>query len=444
MSAAFIARRILAVLFFAAALVLAVQSIADLNRIKGLKTDLAEIHNVRYGLLDADQWVERISAVMQRRIESFQLTDANRPQIREAVEQALTVLINQLEQYLKERNKRSGGSWTDRIRGALQQGIQDMVIDFDDLREKLPEYADIVVDELAKPQSRRQIQAQLLSFMQGAADSTFGRMDRSRLDALYAGHACPDPETCSVEIESRIHALERPTHYRLGALAAVVTLLFALCLTAPPARSGPTQYPALDQFKLLLLVGATLILLVGGILTPMIEIEARITELSLQLMGEPIRFTDQVLYFQTKSVFDVVSILARTGKADMILVAVLIVLFSVIFPALKTIATFLYYYDVLGWRRNGLIHFFALRSGKWSMADVLVIATFMAYIGFSGLVGSQLAGLARAGRSGGSVDVLTTNGTILAPGFYLFLGFVLLSLLLSTVVEKQIGEGHST
>lgn len=445
MPAAFIARRALALLIFAAALVLAVQSIQDLNRIKTLQTDLAEIHNVRYGLLDADQWVGRISGVLKRRIDSFELTEANRPQIRQAVERVLTTLVDQLEQYLKRRNLQSGGSWADRLKGALQQGLQDILIDFDDLRRKVPDYADAVVDELAKPEAKRQIQAQLLAFMQDAAGSTFGKLDRSRLDALYRLHGCADPQTCAIEIDSRIGALERPTLYRLGGLFALIALLFVVCLTAPPlAQAKAPERQGLDQIKLLLLTSATLILLTGGILTPMIEIEARITELSIQLMGEPIQFTDQVLYFQTKSVFDVVSILARTGKADMILVAILIVLFSVIFPALKVLATYLYYYDFRGWRRRELVHFFALRSGKWSMADVLVIAIFMAYIGFSGLVGSQLAGLTRAGRGGGSVDVLTTNGTTLAPGFFLFLGFVLASLLLSTVLERRIGEGHST
>jgi hypothetical protein len=48
-------------------------------------------------------------------------------------------------------------------------------------------------------------------------------------------------------------------------------------------------------------------------------------------------------------------------------------------------------------------------------------------------VGSQLGALSRAARP---VELLTTNGTILAGGFFLFVAFVLASLLLSTVLEK--------
>jgi uncharacterized paraquat-inducible protein A len=116
-------------------------------------------------------------------------------------------------------------------------------------------------------------------------------------------------------------------------------------------------------------------------------------------------------------------------------VAVLITLFSVVFPGLKVMATFVYYADTRGLRRQALIRFFALRSAKWSMADVLVVAIFMAYIGFSGLIASQLSGIADAGSG---VRVITTDGTALLVGFYMFLGFVLASLLVSAKLEASV------
>lgn len=448
MPPALIARRLLALVCFAATLGLAIQLIGELNRIKGLKTDLAEIHSVRYGLLDADQWVSRVSAVLERRINELELTEANRPQIKRAVEQALETLLTQVEQYLRRRNQAPGGSWLDQLKGAIQQGLQDLFVDFDSLRRRVPEYADLVVSELAKPEARQEIQAQLAAFLRQGVEASFTRTDRSVLEATLARYGCGGPEVCSLELGARIAESSRPLAHQVAALVVLVGILFLICLSPTPQRtsSAPTGAPVgtvarLDGYQLTLLTGATLILLAGGILTPMIEIEARITELRLQLLGEPITFTNQVLYFQTKSVFDVVSILVRAGGADLILVAVLIVLFSVVFPALKVLATYLYYYDFRGLRHSQVVHFFALRSAKWSMADVLVIAIFMAYIGFSGLVGSQLGTLTRAAKA---VEVLTTNGTTLAPGFYLFLGFVLSSLLLSSILEGRIGEGHGT
>jgi len=121
----------------------------------------------------------------------------------------------------------------------------------------------------------------------------------------------------------------------------------------------------------------------------------------------------------------------------MVFVAVLITLFSLVFPTLKVLAGFVYYFDWRELRTNTLVYFFALRSGKWSMADVLVVATLMAYVGFSGLVESQIAAMAGSSRG---LDVLTTNGTELRLGFYLFLAFVLASLILSALLEARAGK----
>lgn len=432
MSGAVILRRILAVLIFGGALLLVAHLIGDLNRVKGLKGDLGEINNVRYGLLDADQWVGRVSTIVERRVNEFELTEQNRPQIKRAVEQVLDTLIVEVEQYLRRRNLQGGGSWMDQIKGVLQQGLQDLLVDFDELRRKVPQYAELVLEELSKPEAKRELKTQLLGFLQQASDSTFAKTDRTQLESLLAHHGCPDVQTCSFELRAAIAQARGPILYQFAGLLALIGLLFLVCLTGTPD---------FDQTKLLLLTGATLTLLAGGVTTPMIEIEARISELGFQLLGEPVTFTDQVLYFQSKSVFDVVQILVETGAMDMLLVAFLITLFSLVFPALKVVATYLYYYDFRGMRHSPPVHFFALKSGKWSMADVLVIAIFMAYIGFSGLISSQLGNLS---RPGGAVEVLTTNGTSLEPGFFLFLAFVLASLLLSTVLENRIGEGHAT
>jgi len=458
-------RRVTAVLVFAAALLLLVELIEDAQRIQVLKTDLAEIHHVRYGLLDADQWVERLSGIVAKRIDTFELTEANRPQVVKAVSQVLDSMLSEIERYLRRRNLRGGNSWMDQLQGALQQGLQDLLIDFDKLRKKVPEYAEAVVDQLSKPESKEEIKKQLTELIRQTSSSTFAKTDRTALAVVLERHGCTETEACSRQLETQLQVAEAPLRQRLWILIGLLIALFPICLVGNGARSGkvrpdvaegmsPSRHSPLDAFALLILTGATLALLAGGILTPMMEIEARIAELRLEFWGEPVIFSNQVLYFQSKSIFDVVHILTETGKPDMALVAVLITLFSILFPALKLVSTYLYYFDI-GWKRgrgareNPVIGFFALRSGKWSMADVMVVALFMAYIGFDGLVASQLRGLTKVGAEPGSASaslgtsVLTTNGTTLDLGFYLFLSFVLASLVLSAVLERQF-SGRST
>ena len=177
----------------------------------------------------------------------------------------------------------------------------------------------------------------------------------------------------------------------------------------------------------------TFVVLFVGLTSPMIEIDARIKEMSFLLIGERISFHDQVIFFQSKSIVDVVRILLETGKYDSAIVGMLILLFSIVFPIGKLLATKCYLLGNEKWRNNKVIQFFAFKSGKWSMADVNVVAIFMAYIGFKGILDSQLASL---NMNTDSLASISTNETTLQPGFILFVAFVLFGLILSVILQK--------
>jgi uncharacterized paraquat-inducible protein A len=162
--------------------------------------------------------------------------------------------------------------------------------------------------------------------------------------------------------------------------------------------------------------------------------EARISQMSFVLMGHPIHFENQVLYFQSKSILDVFWIMITHQDIQMKFVGILLITFSIIIPLLKIVSSLGYYYNYHHARENPVIKFFVLKSGKWSMADVMVVAIFMAYIGFNGIITSQFGQLSSAGQE---MVILTTNATSLQPGFYLFLTYTLLALFLSGFLTSK-------
>jgi len=410
-----------------AAVLLSAQMILDLRRIQALETDLAELHDVRYGLLNAEVWVDRLAAVLAHQIDTFELTDENRPALKRNIEIALDRVLVEVEQYLRRRNATGDTLW-ERVSGAFRQGVQDFLVDFTELRAQVPDYADAILEELNRPEARAQLKKQLLAALESTAAATISATDFSAYEAVLARHGCSDAVACQPVLGAEADALDgRAKRFALGVLLAVAGMFFVAW----------RERPSLTPEVMAMLTAAALVLLAGGVLTPMIDVEARISELRFEILGEPVVFTDQVLYFQTKSILDVVRVLVDTGAWDMVFVAVLITLFSLVFPTLKVLAGFVYYFDWRGLRTNTLVYFFALRSGKWSMADVLVVAILMAYVGFSGLVESQIAAMAGSSRG---LDVLTTNGTELRLGFYLFLAFVLASLILSALLEARAGK----
>ena len=413
-----------------AAVLLAFQLSVDLRRLQSLQSDLAELQDVRYGLLNAELWVDQIADILAQRIDDFEVTDENRPLVKRNIEVVLDRLMVEVERYLRRRNA-AGDNWVERLQGSLRQGVQDFLLDFTELRARVPVYADAVIDELNRPETRAEIKRQLLDAIRNSAEATFSKTDTSAFDLILSRHGCADGPVCVDLMHDQSRALRHRTRTSALWVAGLVAAMFLLAIGR--RRTLPAETMAL-------LTAATLVLLAVGVWTPMIEVDARIEALRFQLLGSPITFTDQVLYFQSKSILDVVAVLAETGAADMLLVAVLITLFSLVFPSAKVIAGFLYYFDFKGLRGNALVYFFALRSGKWSMADVLVVAMLMAYVGFSGLVANQLSTMAGATQN---VDVITTNGTSLQIGFFMFLGFVLASLLLSSMLEARLGRRTS-
>lgn len=188
--------------------------------------------------------------------------------------------------------------------------------------------------------------------------------------------------------------------------------------------SGLSNQP-LPRFRFFLLILPLFLLLAGGVTTPAIDVEAKISQMIFILMAHPVQFDNQILYFKSKSILEVFRILITHQDLQMKLVGVLVITFSIVFPLLKITSSVAHYLDFHHARKNPLIDFFVMKSGKWAMADVMVVAMFMAYIGFDGMITDQLD---EPNSGVQDLAILTTNGTSLQPGFYLFLTYTLLAL----------------
>ena len=96
--------------------------------------------------------------------------------------------------------------------------------------------------------------------------------------------------------------------------------------------------PTLSRSAVVVLMLFCIAMLAGGVLSPMLEVEVRVTKIDATLLGTPIEFRDQSLYYRSKTVFEVFQTLIHMGRPEMTLVGVLVILFSVVFPTLKMLA----------------------------------------------------------------------------------------------------------
>lgn len=414
-------RLIATIPLLAAAIVCTWLTIVGLSARRNLRMELAEISHVRFGLLNADRWVEKMLPIVNANIDALDFKAANQASLKPTVENALYRLLASVKEKMSASNSQSKGA------GGFLGGANALMANMMEgaLKPHVPEYADIVLAELGKPETRQALKNYLKNVLANGAKTTFGNVNAKWYSYILKQYGCADAGACQQILGERIREADRRVaYYYLSALAASAAA-FALLMIGRPV---------LRRSSVVVLLLFCMALLAGGILTPMIEVEAKLSSLKMTFLGQPIEFTEQLLYFQSKSVLEVFHTLITMGRPDMWIVGVLVLTFSVVFPTLKicTLAFCLFKPRVL--ERNRLARFFALESSKWSMADVMTLAIFMAFVAFNGLIGSTLASL----RETGAQLVIPTDSSRILPGYLLFIGFCLASLFLSKKLEHGI------
>jgi len=390
---------------------------------KGYKADYAELHSVEYGMFNSDVWTVKITKIIDEKIETFELNTNNRDEVESYVSTIIDTLVLEAERVVKERNKGNRG-FLDSILGSTKQMITDSIIDFKDLRRRVPEFTSAVMSEVEKPKNQQRakkvIREKLKTFMK---EKFKVHTDMTDYNAVLKEYNTTTQEACSAILDKEMYKNTQKMQNSMEIILSIAAIIILLVILQG----------ALSSIGLLVLAGTTINLLVCGIMLPMLDIEAKISKLYFTILDQPLIFENQLLFFQSKSISDLVRLLLESNEAKMILVGILLVMFSIIFPTLKLIATTMYFYSksILG--NNPITRFFALRSTKWSMADVMVVSIFMAYLGLDGVVNSELKKLEKNSEL---VNIITTNSTHLEVGFYLFLGFVFTSFVLSILVER--------
>ena len=406
-------------------LTVSLTTVSSLHKSKA--EDLAEIQHIKYGLLDATNWVsvatEMADTVLERLSKDPEALAKLEPIALTIVDAIVTgVQTYVLNEYAKIKPGEEPGLWTRGKRFSIELLFKKAV------HPAKEQMAKELLAQIQDPNG--QIQSFLHENLKTIKTSTTHDLDRAKLGQALTRHQCMKSQLvgCQKKIVAEMNALNA----QIKSLPIIIMLLvFAFlgwCLFT---------WRSLTQIDIILLIIAVFILLLGGVLNPMMNIEAKIDEISFTVLGQTLSFTNQVVFFQSKSIFDVIVILTTGHSVDMVIVGVLIGLFSVGFPSLKLVASFVYYFDWSNLRKQKLVQFFALKSGKWSMADVFVIALFMAFIGFNGIIDSQLGQLAQ-GNSSAIKIAPNAEGTAFQSGVYLFSAFCVASLFISGLLEKVV------
>ena len=383
-----------------------------------LRTDLAEITHARYGILSADQWRAIIGPMLNAQVDNLDLKGQSKS-LRPMVERSLYALLDNIKTQMTSPNAKASG-----MPGGGNAMLVNMLIA--PLRPHVPEYANVVMAELAKPQTQTSFRDSIRDVLANAVTNTFGTTDMTTYNAILKHYGCSNGAACEEVLGGKIAEADTVVNRYYLTVLASAALGFILLMAGKPR---------LSRGAVVVLMLFCLAMLAGGVLSPMLEVEVRVTKIDATLLGTPIEFRDQSLYYRSKTVLEVSQTLIQMGRPEMTLVAVLVILFSVVFPALKMLALGACLFRPALLRTSRIVKLLAFELSKWSMADVMALAIFMSFVAFNGVIGSAWDGL----RDVPNVQqvLIPTNASKILPGYYLFIGFCVSSIFLS----RKLGHG---
>ena len=380
------------------------------------QADVIEMHDIKYGLFNVDEWKEVFAGLIAKKMNDFNIANTDETEMKKQISAFLESAIDNFQKRYEERNKGGG------ITSLLKRSISSFAGVFDQVKKDIPIFTDEIYKFLTEGGSQEMLQKYLEDQLDAYVKDSFLVTDYTVMNNIIKKYDGKDKDDAVSIINTKIeenYKNKEAYYYALLALfiVAISLLIFLKNKTKP---------------EFLIFTSYSVLLLFLGVFLPMIAIDARIEELNFPFLGETIQFSDQVLFYKSKSIMEVVDLMISQNRLDLLFVGILVLLFSVLFPVSKLLSSLIYVFsDKL--KNNKAIKFLVFKTGKWSMADVFVIALFMAYLGFDGLITEQLKQIQNITNSSA---ILTTNNSGLLFGFYAFTGFVFFSLFIAQKVEK--------
>lgn len=398
------------------------------NETNQVKYDFAEINKINYGLFNIDIWKDKIFAVIQQKASGFNIEKKDLNSFQRQIEDYLYDLHREyiesgklVEMFMDKNNQDNKlvGLFMGLFKGNIEKQVSNL-----DFKSRIPGISGQIMKEFEKkiPELKEQITKQVSNMLVQESSSVL----EDQRDLIYSQYETDNLKDTNTAIIAMIKAAEDQIGLLIKYILAALGLVLLIIFLGTKAMT----------FKLAMLwLTISCVTFLGlGLALPMIDLDARLSDVDLKLLGEEIHFDEQVMYFQSKSIIDVTRTLLEGQSWDLKLVGFLILLFSIVLPFMKMLLT-TWYLFVERARQSKFIKTVIFYLGKWSMADVFVVAIFMSYIGFYGLLNSQLAGM--AGGNSEAVTIETVNYSKLSPGIIFFTLYCLFSIVMSGLIHRR-------
>lgn len=392
-----------------------------------LKEDYAYITKIDFGLFNMKAWRDKALDVFTDQVDKFEVSSEAYDEVEVELQKYLRYVYknyvangNLFEKIFDDAEK--SGKVNKVILNLFRNNIGTQIEKLN-IPQYIPSMAKQLAQELKKnePRIKEVLQREIKSMMK--TEDRFPQEDPRA--SIYKKYDQPDLESTKQYLKTAIEkgqsSINNKVEFIYMALLGMTLLTIVL-------------YSIIGFDLAITLVSLiSVIFLLLGISLPMIDIDARMNSFVFSLFNHDLSFEEQSVFYQSKSILQVTQTLLEGKGIDLKIVGIMIAMFSILFPLIKLIlsSVFLYSQKI---RNNELARGLIFHLGKWSMADVFVVALFMSYIGLYGLVEAQLGNIE---QNRGGFGIETINYSSLAPGALFFATYCILSIIVGVIINRH-------
>ncbi|MBK8391003.1 MAG: paraquat-inducible protein A [Saprospiraceae bacterium] len=397
------------------------------RKLQALEETQASVIKIDYGLFNMDAWKEKALSVFSDRLHNFEISPAAYKEVDLELRGYLQGIYKDyllsgklFDKLIKEAEEKQTvpPMLLNMFKTNLPTQIKNLQIE-----KQIPDMAATLTAELKKkePRIKEVLGAELDKLL--VTSDTIPRQDQRAI--IAASFNQPNLPALLSFLNDEIiaqKAVFKSKAFDLLYLLLGLTLLSFLAYIFVKAKRNAI---------IGILSVISLIFLYVGVQLPMIVIDARLNAFEFVLLNQSLNFDQQSIFFQSKSILDVTQTLLDGRTIDLKIVGILVLCFSIVFPIIKLVLSGLYL-AVDKIQNSSFARGLIFHLGKWSMADVFVVALFMAYIGFHGLADAQLDAI-ESNKTGFAVE--TANYTHLDKGALFFSIYCVLSIVIGSIIS---------
>ncbi len=233
------------------------------NARSDIKDDYMDANSIMIGIFSVNNWREEFKSIITKQIEEFKLSESQDSILREQVSSLLNSMITEAKSQVQRNDKT--------FEKKLRKWAINTVVNWDNLRERVPGFTESIMQDLTSEESKERLKSFALDKFNEYANQIYDDTLTTYLQDIYGKYDLDNRKEFNEFVVQKTDKMEDDVYNLSYIMLAVIGFFLLLWILTYKA-------PYLQKPLFFMSVLLALIVLITGLASPMIEIDARISK----------------------------------------------------------------------------------------------------------------------------------------------------------------------